>query len=110
MGVGVRVAGAWWEVLHDFLIEVEWFTVLDRPVCGFYRKHSYPAFRAVADLIIAINRSVTQLLPIKQVMLDLTEVHRIHTQRCTESPKHWAHTPQAAAAPSSQQPRTDRLS
>ena len=99
------------EVLHDFFIEVEWFTVLDKPVCGFYRKHSYPAFRAVADLIVAINRSITQLLPIKQVMLDLTEVHRIHTQRCTESPEHWAHTLQAAAASSSrEQPRADRPS
>ena len=97
------------EVLHDFFIENEWFTHAERPVCGFYRRLTYPAFRAVADLIVAINRSVVQLLPIKSVMLDSTEVRRIHTQRCTESPDNWAHTLQAANS-RSEQSRNDRPS
>ena len=80
------------EVLHDFFIENEWFMYAERPVCGYYRRLTFPAFRAVADLIVAINRSVVQLLPIKSVMLDSLEVRRIHTQRCTKSPDNWAHT------------------
>ena len=26
------------EVLHDFFIETEWFTQVEKPVCGFYRR------------------------------------------------------------------------
>ena len=84
------------EVLQDFFIETEWFLHLERPVCGYYRRPSYPAFRAVADLIVAVNRSVVQLLPIRSIMLDTTEVRRIHAQRCSESPENWAHTQQSA--------------
>merc|ERR1711951_266383 len=64
------------EVLMDFLIEQEWFQHAERPVCGYYRRPSYPAFRAVADLIVAVNRSIVQLLPIRSAMLDTTEVRR----------------------------------
>ena len=109
----VRRAKPWdcsWEVVLDFLIEVEWFQVLERPICGFYRKPSYPAYKASADLIVAINRSVTQLLPIQQVMLDQAEVRRIHTQRCSESPENWGHTPQAASSSQQQPPRPDKSS
>ena len=84
------------EVLMDFLIEQEWFQHAERPVCGYYRRPSYPAFRAVADLIVAVNRSIVQLLPIRSAMLDTTEVRRIHSQRCCESPEYWAHTAQPA--------------
>ena len=84
------------EVLQDFLIEQEWFQHAERPVCGYYRRPSYPAFRAVADLIVAVNRSIVQLLPIRSAMLDTTEVRRIHSQRCSESPEFWAHTIQSA--------------
>ena len=84
------------EVLLDFLIETEWFQRSERPVCGYYRRPSYPAFRAVADLIVAVNRSIVQLLPIRSTMLDTTEVRRIHAQRCSESPENWAHTLQSA--------------
>ena len=84
------------EVLLDFFIEVEWFQRAERPVCGYYRRPSYPAFRAVADLIVAVNRSIVQLLPIRSAMLDTTEVRRIHSQRCSESPEFWAHTTQPA--------------
>ena len=84
------------EVLLDFLIEQEWFQYAERPVCGYYRRPSYPAFRAVADLIVAVNRSIVQLLPIRSAMLDTTEVRRIHSQRCSESPEFWAHTIQSA--------------
>ena len=80
------------EVLHDFLIEVEWFISAERPVCGYYRRPSYPAYRAVADLIVAVNRSIVQLLPIRSAMLDTTEVKRIHSQRASESPEFWSHT------------------
>ena len=80
------------EVLGDFLIEVEWFLPSDRPVCGYYRRPSYPAYRAVADLIVAVNRSIVQLLPIRSAMLDTTEVKRIHQQRASESPEFWSHT------------------
>ena len=81
------------ETLNDFLIEVEWFTVIERPVCGYYRRPSYPAYRAVADLIVAVNRSVIQLLPIRATMLDTTEVRRIHQQRASEMPDYWSHSP-----------------
>ena len=81
------------ETLNDFLIEVEWFTNIERPVCGYYRRPSYPAYRAVADLIVAVNRSVVQLLPIRATMLDTTEVRRIHSQRASEMPEYWSHTP-----------------
>ena len=80
------------EVLNDFLIEVEWFQSTERPVCGYYRRPSYPAYRAVADLIVAVNRSIVQLLPIRSAMLDTTEVKRIHSQRASESPEFWSHT------------------
>merc|ERR1711872_248186 len=80
------------ETLHDFLIEVEWFTSVERPVCGYYPRPSYPAYRAVADLIVAVNRSIVQLLPIRAAMLDTTEVKRIHSQRASESPEYWLHT------------------
>ena len=80
------------ETLHDFLIEVEWFTSVERPVCGYYRRPSYPAYRAVADLIVAVNRSIVQLLPIRATMLDTTEVRRIHSQRASEMPEYWSHT------------------
>ena len=81
------------ETLNDFLIEVEWFSNIERPVCGYYRRPSYPAYRAVADLIVAVNRSVVQLLPIRATMLDTTEVRRIHSQRASEMPEYWSHTP-----------------
>ena len=80
------------ETLNDFLIEVEWFTDVERPVCGYYRRPSYPAYRAVADLIVAVNRSIVQLLPIRATMLDTTEVRRIHSQRASEMPEYWSHT------------------
>ena len=80
------------ETLHDFLIEVEWFTNAERPVCGYYRRPSYPAYRAAADLIVAVNRSIVQLLPIRATMLDTTEVRRIHSQRASEMPEYWSHT------------------
>ena len=82
------------EVLHDYLVEHEWFQPLERPVGGYYRRPSYPAFRAVTDLIGAMNRSIVQLLPIRSIMLDTNEVRRIHAQRCSETPEHWAHTQQ----------------
>ena len=82
------------EVIHDYLIDNEWFQSLERPVGGYYRRPSYPAFRAVTDLIGAVNRSVVQLLPIRSIMLDTNEVRRIHVQRCSETPEHWAHTQQ----------------
>ena len=85
------------EVLLDFLIETEWFQQLEQPVCGYYRRPSYPAFRAVTDLIVAVNRSVVQLLPIRSTMLDTTEVRRIHAQRWSEPPENWAHTLQAVS-------------
>ena len=82
------------EVLNDYLLEHEWFQPLERPVGGYYRRPSYPAFRAVIDLISAVNRSVVQLLPFRSIMLNTNEVKRIHQQRCSETPEHWAHTQQ----------------
>ena len=82
------------EVLNDYLLEHEWFQPLERPVGGYYHRPSYPAFRAVTDLIGAVNPSVVQLLPIRSIMLDTNEVRRIHIQRCSETPEHWAYTQQ----------------
>ena len=81
------------EIVHNYLIEAEWFVPTKRPFSGYYRRPSHPPHVAVQTLICATYCSVIQSLLVSSAMITLSDIDNIHKQCCSEDPSAWTLTP-----------------